>query len=125
MPLLTTTVEPTVELTPRQQQELRAAFQVYRRLKTDLDETAEDVEKAKARLAALREQIGGKSVGIDGFRVTYVGGGTTKRLNKRKLRLLGVTQAQIDMATTESPKKSHELVTCPGDKPQRHDDEDD
>ncbi len=123
MPSLTTTVEPTVELTPRQQQELRIAFQTYQHLKETLDNAVINLNHQKAVLGRIREKIGEESVGLDGFKVTLVQG-TSSRLNKKKLRLVGVTQAQIDMATTTSPKKPYELVTCPGEQ-KRHDYEDD
>ncbi len=122
MPSLTTTVEPTVELTPRQQQELRSAFRQYQLFKTLVEEAQTRLEGQKAVLGRFRERIGEESVGLDGFKVTLVQG-TSSRLNKKKLRLVGVTQAQIDMATTTSPKKPYELVTCPGEQ-KRQDSED-
>ncbi len=115
MPTLTTTVESTVELTPRQQQELRIAFQKYQQLKVGLEAKEAELTAQKAILGRIREKIGEESVGLDGFKVTLVQG-TSSRLNKKKLRLVGVTQAQIDMATTVSPKKPYELVTCPGEQ---------
>ncbi len=122
MPSLTTTVEPTVELTPRQQVELRGAFQQYQHLKQRVEEAQAKLDAMKAMLGRFREKIGEESVGLDGFKVTLVQG-TSSRLNKKKLRLVGVTQAQIDMATTTSPKKPYELVTCPGEKTQTYEEE--
>lgn len=111
------TTEPTVDivLTPRQQQELRVAFQRYVQLKAKAEEAAAAVDGQKATLGRLRARIGEDSVGLDGFKVTLVQG-TQSRLNKRKLRLVGVTQAQIDQATVTSPRKPYELVTCPGEQ---------
>ena len=111
----TETIEPVVELTPRQQAAFRAAFAQYQRQKEAVEAAHAALDKCKETLGRLRMQVGEESVGLDGFKITLVQG-VQSRLNKRKLRLVGVTQAQIEAATITSPKKPYELVTCPGDK---------
>lgn len=117
------TPEPDIELTPRQQQELRVAFQKYQQLKDAVEKATTSLSAQKESLGRLRARLGEDSIGLDGYRVTLVSGGTTKRLDKRKLMRLGVSQGQIEQATVEKPKKAYELVTCPGDRKQVEDDE--
>lgn len=116
------TVDTDVELTPRQQQELRVAFQRYQRLKGELENTQSKLDTAKADLAVIRTRIGEVTISVDGFRSTLVWPVRSK-LDKKKLLRLGVTQAQIEQATTTKPGRPYELVTCPGDKRRSQEDD--
>lgn len=116
MPTITQTVETELILTPEQTLQLRREFQLYESLKAELDDTTRDLAVAKSILVGLRTELGVKSIGLDGYRTTLVDGGTTRTLNKKRLMTTyGITPKQLSAMYDERPKKSHELVTLPGD----------
>ncbi len=116
---LTQTVETTteLELTPTQRAALKQEFEIYQTLKGEMDDAARDLALSKTVLDGLREELGVKSVGFDGYRVTEVSGGTTKSLNLKKLMAtFKITPKQLAGFYVEKPKKGHTLVTLPGDE---------
>lgn len=119
MPRLQTTVEATttteVELKPSVRRKLLAELRAYASLKEQRDALSEQMDTKKVAIGAIREATGEQSIALEGFKVTEVRGVSSK-LDKKKLLLQGVTMAQIEAATTTSPKKPYELVTVPGEK---------
>lgn len=117
MPSLTTTVTTTtdVELSPKVKRQLLTELNAYQALKVEVDALYDAMEEHKTTIRELRETTGEKTISLNGFTCTNVAG-TQKKLNKKKLLLLGCSMAWLNEATEEKPKKAYELVTCPGEK---------
>lgn len=108
----TTTVVKSVQIKPA----------LKRRMRTELKALAtvkEQIAALESRLATHRESIeeclietGEQSLSLDGYKVTLVQP-ITSRLDKQKLVTLGVTTAQIEMATIVSPGTPYIKVTLP------------
>ena len=136
MPKLATeqAVEDDIELTDKQRAELTLNFRTYAGLVAEMDDLQESIEAQKSELARLRDNLGVKSIGVEGVgRTTLVAGATSKRFDKKKQRRyllvhdvpLAVIDASVAEATVEKPKKDYELVTIAGCKSSRQHDEED
>ena len=135
MPKLATeqTTEPDIELTDQQRTELALNFRTYASLLAEMDDLQESIDAQKGELARLRDNLGVKSIGVEGVgRTTLVAGATSKRFDKKKQRKyllvhdvpLAVIDASVEAATVEKAKKDYELVTIAGRNSTRHDEDD-
>lgn len=117
MPKLATVTAQSTEVTvePKLRKRLVLGFKVYAGLKAELDALQAACDTAKAEIEACRVLVGVNSVAVDGFKATRVEG-TTSRLDYKKLKAQGVTDAQIEAATVVTPKKPFTKVTVPGGK---------
>lgn len=79
-------------------------------LKKQRDEVLERIDGYLAKVSQDKVLI---DVGEGDTTVTRVPPGEQKTLNKAKLIQLGVTQQQIDAATTKTPKKGYLLISRP------------
>jgi hypothetical protein len=117
MPATAVTVrtEQEVKLAPGVRRKLLTELKAYAGLKTELKALEAKVDARKAIIASIREDIGEQSIGIEGFQVTLVAGVRSK-LMPEKLIALGVTTAQIEMATVTKPNKPYVKISVPGEK---------
>jgi len=113
---LTTEAREEVQLTVQQQTTLRRQFKQYAELKDQFDDLKVLMEEQKDAIDAIRQELGEKSIGFDGYRITEVDGGTTRTLDQKRLLAQGITLAQIEMATVETPKKGSIKITLPRSK---------
>lgn len=97
------------QLEPELQQQLEASLAMYAMHKAAM-------EAERATIDAIMAEAGVKKAATDDFLVTYSDGGTSNRLDKKKLIAQGVTQLQIDAATTKSPKKPYTTIRKKGEK---------
>ena len=111
---LAVTVSTTQEVTlkPSVKAKLLRELHEYANAKQLLEIAQTKVDKHKAIVAAIREDIGEQSISLDGYTVTLVAG-TKSKLDKGKLVAQGVSLAQIEMATVVSPSKAYVLITLP------------
>ena len=134
MPKLATeqTVEDDIDLTDQQRAELTMNLRTYAGLVAEMDDLQESIDAQKSELARLRDNLGVKSIGVEGVgRTTLVAGATSKRFDKKKQRKyllvhdvpLAVIDASVAEATVEKPKKDYELVTIAGRKSYSHDED--
>lgn len=116
---LTTTVtaKTTTELklSTKLQNRLRAEIAEYTELNAAYQRAKAERDAKIADIEGFREQLGETSVKFEGTTITRVGG-TTKKLDKKKLVELGCAVSWIEEATDESPKKEYTKVTLPGAK---------
>jgi hypothetical protein len=108
------TAEPT--LTPALKVKLRRELRLYLELKKLVEETQEEMNTLKAEVDAVRREAGLEVLNFEGFVQYATTGGTSKRLDRKKLIAQGVTPAMLEMATTEKPKKDSVTLRCPGEK---------
>lgn len=105
----TTTVAPVLELSPELQQRLHSAITQYVGLTEQIDLLEELADAEKATVMALLEKAGTDKLQHSGAFLNVIRG-TDSRLNKKKLIALGVTEAQIAMATTTKPKRAYVTI---------------
>lgn len=110
--------------------EIEASLKRKAMLRLNVIETLQDtIREAKTALALevaavekIREIVGVKSFALNGFTVTRVTGDSS-RLDRKKMKAAGVTDAQIENWTTTKPKKAYTKVTAPGEKPEAQEDD--
>ena len=105
----TTATAPTLDLSPELQQRLHAAITQYVGLAEQIDLLEELADAEKAVVMALLEEAGADKLQHSGAYLNVIRG-TDSRLNKKKLVALGVTEAQIAMATTTKPKRPYVTI---------------
>lgn len=109
MPKLSQTTKVEVDVAPEILEQAEQGLRLYAELKREL-------ERVKGDLGALVEQAGvNLNLGKDVGSIQAVKGGTSSRLNKKKLLTLGVKLSTIDEATVTTPKKPYTVVRVPGD----------
>lgn len=121
MPKLQTTVvvAQTIELTVEQKTQLQQELKVFEGLQREAEENEELLDAQVAHITKLREKIGAKTIDLgNGYRTTGVDGGVSVTVNKKKLFAL-ITPDQYEACKDSKPKKGHELVTTPSDKPKK------
>lgn len=112
---LTTDVEPVGQLSHATQQRLHSVLTQYNGLREQIDLLEGLADAERQQLQAILEEDGIDKALIDGFNVAIVRG-TSSSLDKKKLVALGVTEAQLAMATTTKPKKPYVAVRKAGEK---------
>ncbi len=114
---LSTEATVEVEIEPTLKVSLRKNLKLYASLKEQAAAAKEAVEAQAAHIEHLRDQTGAKSVWLDGYgRVTRVDGGTTKTLDRKKLLAQGVSQAMLENATVEKPRRAFTKISLPGER---------
>ena len=109
----TTTTE--VKLAPKVKQKLLTKFKAYQELREQQKAIKAEMKKLAGEIGSVRSEAGVTTIELDGFKDTEVRG-YTKKLDHEKLVELGCALAWIKEATTESPKRPYEKITCPGDR---------
>jgi hypothetical protein len=107
--------EVAVIIAPKLRRRLLLDCKAYAGLKAQAADIKADMDALNASIESTREEIGETSVGLEGFKVTRVFG-TTSKLDHKKLKAQGVTDAQIEAATVITPKKAYTLVSVPGQR---------
>lgn len=112
---VTTVTKEEVKLKPALKAKLSKRLRVYGELRTQLKAIEAAMDKEKAEIGKLREEVGVTSLKLDGYSVTQV---TSLRstLDKKKLIEMGVTVDMLNEATTTKPGRPYIKVTCPGDR---------
>lgn len=113
MPTVTTTQTTDVQITPAQKVRLRRQLTEYSRLGSEIEALETKRAKTKTAVEAVQVEIGAEKIDFEGFKITLVAGGVSKKLDEKKLVAQGVTTAQIENATVYTPKKSYTLITPP------------
>jgi len=118
MPTVTTEQVQEVKLKPALKRKLALKLKTYAGLKTqaeaithaqaaiksDIEKFFTDADQFEALQAGVR---------MDGFTIKHVSG-VSSRLDKKLLVAQGVSMAQIEAATTITPKKAYLDLRCPG-----------
>lgn len=119
-----TTVEVETEVTiePRLARKAQLHLKIIEGLQDAIREAKEAMVVEIAHIEKIREVVGVKSFALNGFRVTRVTGDSTK-LDRKKMKAAGVTDAQLADWSTTKPKKAFTKVTAPGEKPETADEE--
>jgi hypothetical protein len=87
---------------------------LYNELAAEVKQKQEEMAALKADMLRLLKLCGVDGVTVeDGTRVAFCTGRTTKKLDTAKLVQLGVTQQQIEKATTVSTGEPYVVVTPP------------
>lgn len=122
---LTTDTAPEVAVTiePKLRRKLLIRLRVLEELASQKKAIELAIAGENAQVELIRDQVGEKSLRVEGFTITRVTG-TSKSLNWKKLKALGVTDAMRALATVEKPKKPYTLVTLPGAAKEADADED-
>lgn len=117
---VTTTTKEEVTIKPALKTKLLKKLKVYAELRQQLKAIEAAMDKEKAEIGKVREEIGVTSLALDGFKVTQV---TNLRstLDKKKLIEMGVTTDMLEEATVTTPGRPYEKITCPGDKTREED----
>lgn len=119
---VTTTQTTEVYLKPLLRRQLVQRLKTFQTNKTQLDALTKQQEALKKEIEVLFTRAGElatlqNGVKVEGFSVKYHAGEKTHRLDKVALcKEAGITMAQIDAATKESPKKAYTKILVPGDK---------
>ncbi len=111
---VTTTAPRPVSLRPSQKRALLTELRTYAELKSQADAIKLAMDKHKAKVATLREEIGETNLEVEGFKVSYVTP-TRKELDKQLLLAQGVTIGQIENATVVKPVKPYVKISLPGE----------
>jgi hypothetical protein len=119
MPNLATTVATTtheeVQIRPVLRTKLKKRLLVYAELRTQIKALEAALDKEKGEIGKIREEVGATSLSLDGFKVTQVTN-TRSTLDKKKLIAMGVTTDMLEEATTHTPGRPYEKITCPGER---------
>jgi hypothetical protein len=117
---VSTTTKEEVAIKPALKTKLLKKLKVYAELRQQLKAIEAAMDKEKAEIGKVREEIGVTSLALDGFKVTQV---TNLRstLDKKKLIEMGVTTDMLEEATVTTPGRPYEKITCPGDKTREED----
>lgn len=122
-PRTTTTVDVAPVLSPTLALKLRPKLAEWHRVHQQIKALSAAKDALAQEIGAIRDEAGEMSIECDGFRVTLVGG-TSSKLNKKKLIALGCAPAWLEEATEIKPKKAYEKITAPGDASERGGDDD-
>lgn len=115
----TVITEQQITLTPEQKLQLQRELKVFEGLQREFEDSEEARDAQLAHVAAIREKIGAKTIDLgNGYRTTGVDGGTNSTVNKKRLFAL-ITPDQYESCKDTKPKKGHELITTPSDKPKK------
>lgn len=105
-----------VELRPALKRKLLMELGVYASIKAQQAELAEALAEVAGNIEAMREEADAKSIRLEGAGlITRVDGGTSKKLNKKKLCAKGITPAMLEDCYDTSPKRAYTLITLPGE----------
>jgi DNA polymerase III psi subunit len=110
--MITQTVELALDL--RTKNRLLNAVADYALAKRAFDEAEHALEVTKGDVQKLMPE-GVQHLDLDGIPLTWVQG-TQKRLDEKALLRQGVTMAQIEAATIETPKRPYLKITLPRGK---------
>lgn len=116
MSKLQTTLTTEVTLGAKTQAHLEALMQNYAVLEDEAALISEQMDEEKKTITAIMEDAGVTTLRVDNRPVCLVKGATSSKLSKPKLLAQGITMAQIEAATTRSPKKTHLRMGKVGDK---------
>lgn len=103
---VTTTQTTTVDLAPVAAAHLSATLDTLAELKFQIDALQHLVDIERQTVQQYMDEAGVDKMQIAGVHLAIVRG-VTSTLDKKKLIALGVTPAQIEMATTTTPKKPY------------------
>lgn len=109
----TVVVETELVIEPKLRQRLLVKFRTYADLKMQEKALTIRLDKLKAEIGSIRDEIGVETVEVEGFRDTLVAG-VTSTLNKRKFVELGGSLKMLENAMECKPKKAFEKITIPG-----------
>lgn len=105
----------TPELTPELQQQIAAVLSTYRELKVDADLLAAQMDEEKAKVYAILKDAGIEKTQIEEFKLTEVGGHSSK-FDKQKFVTLGGDLRIYDQAVVKKPKKKYLKITVGDEK---------
>lgn len=112
--VLTTTQITAVALQPSQRTKLLKELRLYAELKQQSNVLKLAMQKHQDAIEGIRDATGEKSVEIDGFKITRVGG-TTKKFSRTLFVKMGGDLDVYDAAVEEKDKKPHTRISLPGD----------
>lgn len=112
---VTTTTTQEVKLKPQVKRKLLTELRAYAQLKSERDALDHAMKGHKASIEELMETTGESSLSVEGFKTTLVAP-VKRTLDRKRLRMAGVTEAQLDAGTIETPTKPYIKVTVPGSK---------
>lgn len=121
MPTVTTALQDKVKLSPAILKKLRLKLATLKTLRAEVAVLEAKQDKVKEEIETLiidADEFAALQAGmkIDDVSLKHVSG-TTKRLDKKFMIAEGwVTQAQLDEATKEKPKKEYINIRFPGEK---------
>lgn len=107
--------EPEVQLTLKQRNELLVQFREYQKTKRELDALQEKLDNLKVKIAAVRDDVGVESIGLQGFKTTLVAP-LRSTFNKEKFILEGGDLSIYNRSVELRPTKSYELITLPSEE---------
>jgi hypothetical protein len=96
-----------LEVSPAVKEQLLAALATYANLKFDVDLLAHQMDIEKMTIGKILEEQDIESLKLDEFSCKWHRGETVKTLDRTKLIAMGITPAQIEAATVETPKKEY------------------
>lgn len=109
----TTTVTQAVRMRPELRKKLVTELRSYATLTAKLKPIKDEIATVTAKVRALREATGEKSLTIDGFKVTDVPG-TTSVFDRDLFLSEGGDLELYDRCVVKKPKASYEKITVPG-----------
>lgn len=121
MPTVSTQQTVQVTLTPLVMKKLRLKLKTFEALRDSINAAKAAQEKIKGEVESLFTDADEYEALIAGCRVDdyplKIVAGTQKKLDRKYLISQGwVSQAQLNEATKEVPKKAFLKITCPGDR---------
>lgn len=108
----TVTVQDELVLSPKLAKQLDLECQVYLRLKKQQKALEAQIDESKAKLGAIRDDVGVESLERNGFKVTLVAG-THAKFNEKKFIALGGNLAIYKEAVEIKPSQPYEKITIP------------
>lgn len=115
MPTMQQTVDQQPELAPELRETLQTALNSYLAYQEQIKMLKALQDDAGKDLQAVLEDAGVGSYKVPEATITIIRG-TNSRLDKKKLYAQGITVAQVEAATTRTPKKPYVKVTRAGEK---------
>jgi hypothetical protein len=120
---ITTTQKTAVVLAPVAAAHLSATLDTLKELKVQMEAIQHLMEIERLTVQQYMVEAGVDKMQVDGLNLAIVRG-VTSTLDKKKLLALGVTAAQLEMATTTTPKKPYLSIresagTTPANSPER------
>ena len=112
---VTTTQTTELKLRPAMKTKLLRELRAYAELKAQQRVLEAAMDKHKATIRGLREEVGVETLKLDGFTSTNVTN-IRSSLDKMKLLEMGVTTDMLEEATVSKPGRPYEKISCPGDK---------
>jgi hypothetical protein len=122
MPTVTTTQIEEVRIEPKLKKKLQARLEAYAAQKAKLTPIYEEMDRLKAELDDIRQDLGVMSLDVEGSKITMVAG-IYRKLDKKKFVALGGDLKILQLATIEKPKKPYTKITLKGEKDESYDDE--